>query len=104
MLTQSVALVVPTSAGEGAPSIDLSQYSGVTIQVAGVTASSLNLEASVDGTNFVAIKTGLANGISTLDTLLASARATVKFLRVHTISIGGGETPTVRVLAQSLGY
>lgn len=99
MISASVALQVPASAGDGAPSYDLSTFADITVQTAGVTASSLNLLASADGTNFVAIKMTLANGIATLSSLIA-AGVTVKYLRVHTVSISGGETPTVTVLAK----
>jgi galactokinase/mevalonate kinase-like predicted kinase len=99
MQSASASLNVPASAGLGASSPDLSSLLNVTIQVEGVTSSSLNLEASLDGAAWVVIKTGLANGLSTLASLIA-AGATVMFLRVQTVTIGGGETPAVIVLGQ----
>ncbi len=103
MEIQHAALAVPGSAGDGDPSFDLSRFWRVTLQFAGITASSLNLMATLDGTNWIAIKTGLANGIHSLDELLAGAGC-VKYLRVHTVSIAGGETPTVTFVAQSFGF
>lgn len=103
MEIEHASLAVPASAGDGAPSFDLSRFWRVTLQFAGITASSLNLMATLDGTNWVAIKTTLANGIHTLDELLVGAGC-VKYLRVHTVSIGGGDTPTVTLFGQSFGF
>lgn len=99
MQSQQTSLAVPQSAGNGATSFDLSTYVNVTVQVGGVTASVLGLEATADGVNYVTIKTPLANGFYTLSDLIKPG-VTVLGLRVATTSIGGGETPTVTVLAQ----
>jgi hypothetical protein len=104
MEAQQVALAIVASAstGEGAASVDLSLYFNITIQVAGVTGDVLNLEASVDGTNYTAVKSTLANGIFTLAAAIGASPC-VKYLRVNKVS-GSDAAPKVTYLAQSLGY
>jgi hypothetical protein len=101
--SQTAELAIPGSAGHGAPSIDLSKYFNISVQAAGITSSELNLEASIDGTNYVAIKATMGVAIYTLAALIG-AYAAVKYLRVTTVAISGGDTPTVTFLAQSLGF
>jgi hypothetical protein len=103
MEQQHIALQVLAAPGEGAASFDLSAYSRITIQSAGITSSVLNLEATMDGTNWIPIKPTLANFIYSVESLIAPG-VSIRGLRVNTVSIGGGETPTVTFLAQTLGY
>jgi hypothetical protein len=102
METQHLSLNIDPSAGGGAPSFDISDCYRVTFQVSGITSSALFLEATLDGTTWATIKTPLANGIFTLDSIQAGLA--VKQVRAHTTTISGGETPVVFMLAQRLGF
>jgi hypothetical protein len=100
MIAEKVALAVPATAGAGTASYDVSSWVRIAIQIAGITASVIFVEATVDGSNWVAVTpTTAVNGIVSLDHFFGGATC-VRYLRAHTTSIAGGETPIVTVLGQ----